>query len=82
MKLIVNGRKHGHSKSSHLKSFPVELRMELELLSNIEDLTTLVISSELLPVKSKCNTASSTACARDLLSFPSPGTFIVNSFYR
>lgn len=64
-----------------LKSFPIELKFELNLttINEINKTSTNILTPELIPINSPLINET---FFKDLLEFPKPGLFQINSFYR
>lgn len=80
MEILVSRRKlSAVSRSSRMKSFPAEMRLELSVI-NFETLleSSVVFSTEMERISSM----ESPRISRDVLVFPRPNGFGVNSFYR
>ncbi|KAI6183994.1 putative Dock-9 [Aphelenchoides bicaudatus] len=78
-KVLADYQKSGSSRLARLKSFPVELNLEMSIRKS--DAINDYLSSELLPASDFI--AEDTADkARELLTFPQKQTFRVHSFYR
>lgn len=77
-KILVDYQKSGPSRLTRLKSFPVELSLEMSIrkADEINDF----LSAELLPASDFVSDTSDKA--RELLVFPQRQTFRVHSFYR
>lgn len=77
IKLLLNKQKFS-TKTSRLKSFPIELKFEL-FLTTLNEIKSTIITPEFVKINEK---NSDSSFYKDILEFPKPGSFIINSFYR